>query len=47
MDCLSLQEDLTTLGQWEGDWQMKLNVAKCLWERLKQTHFDYSLHNQT
>ena len=36
MDCLYLQEDLTSLGQWEGDSQMKFNVAKCLWERLKQ-----------
>ena len=28
-DCLTLQEDLTSLGQWEADWQMKFNVAKC------------------
>ena len=28
-DCLILQEDLTSLGQWEADWQMKFNVAKC------------------
>ena len=21
-DCLTLQEDLTSLGQWEADWQM-------------------------
>ena len=26
-DCLILQEDLTSLGQWEADWQMKFNVA--------------------
>ena len=25
-DCLTLQEDLTSLGQWEADWQMKFNV---------------------
>ena len=24
-----LQEDLTSLGQWEADWQMKFNVVKC------------------
>ena len=28
-DCLTLQEDLTSLGRWEADWQMKFNVAKC------------------
>ena len=28
-DCLTLQEDLTSLGQMKADWQMKLNVAKC------------------
>ena len=28
-DCLALQEDLTSLGQWEADWQMKFNVAEC------------------
>ena len=28
-DCLTLQEDLTSLGQWEADWKMKFNVAKC------------------
>ena len=28
-DCLTLQEDLTSLGQWEANWQMKFNVAKC------------------
>ena len=27
-DCLTLQEDLTSLGQWEADWQMKFNIAK-------------------
>ena len=52
-DCLTLQEDLTSLGQWEADWQMKLNVAKCHLMRVtrrqhhKQIFFDYSLHNQT
>ena len=28
-DCLTLQEDLTSLGQWEADWQIKFNEAKC------------------
>ena len=28
-DCLILQEDFTSLGQWEADWQIKFNVAKC------------------
>ena len=52
-DCLALLEDLTSLGQWEADWQMKFNVAKCHSMRVtrhqhhKQILFDYSLHNQT
>ena len=52
-DCLTLQEDLTSLGQWEVDCQMKFNVAKCHSMRVtrnqhhKQILFDYSLHNQT
>ena len=52
-DCFILQEDLTSLGQWEADWQMKFNVAKCHSMRVtrhqhhKQILFDYSLHNQT
>ena len=28
-DCQILQDDLNSLGQWETDWQMKFNVAKC------------------
>ena len=52
-DCLALQEDLTSLGKWEADWQMKFNVAKCHSMKVtrhqhhKQILFDYSLHNQT
>ena len=52
-DCLTLQEDLTSLGHWEADWQMKFNVAKCHSMRMtrlqhhKHILFDYSLHNQT
>ena len=48
-----MQEDLTSLGQWEADWQMKFNVAKCHSMRVtqhqhhKQIIFDYSLHIQT
>ena len=50
-DCFILQEDLTSLGQWEADWQMKFKVAKCHSMRVtrhqhhKQILFDYSLHN--
>ena len=52
-DFLTLQEDLTSLGQWEADWQTKFNVAKCHSMRVtrhqhhKHILFDYSLHNQT
>ena len=52
-DSFILLEDLTSLGQWEADWQMKFNVAKCHSMRVpwhqhhKQILFDYSLHNQT
>ena len=52
-DSLTLQEDLTSLGEWEADWQMKFNVAKCHSMRVtrhqhhKHILFDYSLHNQT
>ena len=28
-ECLILQEDLTSLGQWGANWQIKFNVAKC------------------
>ena len=50
---MTLQEDLTSLGQWEADWQMKFNVVKCHSMRVtrhqhhKYILFDYSLHNQT
>ena len=52
-DCQILQDDLNSLGQWETDWQMKLNVAKChsmgVTRHLpsNQIHFNYSLHQQT
>ena len=50
---MTLQEYLNSLGQWEADWQMKFNVAKCHSMRVtrhqhhKHILFDYSLHNQT
>ena len=49
-DCKILQD---SLGQWETDWQMKFNVAKCHLMRVtwhlpsNQIHFNYSLHQQT
>ena len=52
-NCQILQEDLNSLAQWETDWQMKFNVAKCHSMRVtrhlpsNQTHFSYSLHEQT
>ena len=50
-DCLILQEDLSSLGQWEANWQMKFNVAKCHPLRVTQHHkqilLAYSLQNQT
>ena len=47
-DCLTLQEDLTSLGQWEADWQMKCHSMRVTrHQHHKQIFFDYSLHNQT
>ena len=43
----------TSLAQWETDWQMKFNVAKCHSMRVtrhlpsNQIHFSYSLHQRT
>ena len=51
-DCFILQEDLTGLGQWEADWQVGFNVAKCHSMRVarrqhhKQILFDYSLRSR-
>ena len=51
-DCLILQDDLDRLAQWEADWQMKFNVAKCHSMRVsrhlpdKQIKFEYSSHQQ-
>ena len=50
-DCLTLQEDLTSLGQWKANWQIKFNVAKCHSMRVtrhqhhKQILFYYSLRS--
>ena len=47
-----LQDDLNSLAQWETDWQMKFNVAKCHSMRVTrhlpddQMQFEYSLHQQ-
>ena len=52
MDCQILQDDLNSLAQWETDWQMKFNVAKCHSMRVtrhppdKHIKFDYILHQQ-
>ena len=50
---MTLQKDLTSLGQWEADWQMKFNVSNChsmkvtRYQHHKHILFDYSLDNQT
>ena len=52
MDCQILQDDLNSLAQWETDWQMKFNVAKCHSMRVtrhlpdNQIKFDSTLHQQ-
>ena len=52
IDCQNLQDDLNSLSQWETDWQMKFNVAKCHSMRVtrhlpdKHILFDYTLHQQ-
>ena len=52
-DCFTLQENLTSLKQWEADWEMKFNVTKChsmrvtLHQHHKHILFDYSLQSQT
>ena len=52
MDCQILEDDLNSLAQWETDWQMKFNVAKCHSMRVtkhptdKHIQFDYTLHQQ-
>ena len=52
IDCQIRQDDLNSLTQWETDWQMKFNVAKCHSMRVTrhlpdhQIQFEYSLHQQ-
>ena len=52
IDCQNLQDDPNSLAQWETDWQMKFNVAKCHSMRVtqhlpeNQIQFEYSLHQQ-
>ena len=52
VDCQILQDDLNSLAQWETDWQMKFNVAKCHSMSVtrhppyKHIQFDYTLHQQ-
>ena len=41
-DCMTLQEDLTSLGQWEADWQMKFIVAK--WHSMRVTRHQHLKH---
>ena len=47
-----LQDDLNSLSQWETDWQMKFDVAKCHSMRVtrhlpdKHILFDYTFHQQ-
>ena len=52
MDYQILQDDLNSLAQWETDWQMKFNVAKCHSMRVtrhppnKHIQFHYTLHQR-
>ena len=52
MDCQILRDDQTSLSQWETDWQMKFDVAKCHSMRVtrhlpdNQIKFDYLRHQQ-
>ena len=52
IDCQILQDDLNSLSQWETDWQMKFNVAKCHSMRVtrhlpdKHILLDCTLHQQ-
>ena len=52
IDCQIMQDDPNSLAQWETDWQMKFNVAKCHSMRVtrhlpeNQIQFEYSLHQQ-
>ena len=47
MDCQTLQDDLNSLAQWETDWQMKFNVAKCHSMRVTRHPPDRHIHLTT
>ena len=45
-DCIHLQNDLDSFAAWCSLWQLKLNIAKCLWSRFGQANkpiFSYSI----
>ena len=52
MDSQILQDDLASLTQWETDWQIKFNFAKCRSMRVtrhlpdNQIQFEYWFHQQ-
>ena len=49
-DCHALQEDLRSLEEWERQWCMSFNAAKCsftaITRKQKKVLHQYSLHNQ-
>jgi len=49
-DCAALQHDLAQLEQWEDNWLMSFNAAKCstiaITRKRKRLTFPYSLHGQ-
>ena len=49
-DCITLQEDLDKLMQWEKKWEMEFNPSKCIvlniTKKKKKISFDYRLHGQ-
>jgi ribonuclease P/MRP protein subunit RPP40 len=49
-DCISLQEDLAKLEQWENTWCMSFNPDKCstisITRKKKRLDHSYTLHNQ-
>ena len=50
-DCVTLNEDLIKLQNWEEQWLMKFNVAKCnvltITKKRNPIIFDYKLHGET
>lgn len=47
-DCVQLQQDLQSLEDWEKDWKMSFNIAKCnglrITRRREPIIFNYKLH---